>query len=391
MFTVQQIKEHLTGMGHSGTLGKVRNVEAMLERSAAKFLLKCHPLESMRSAPLSSYVHDDLNNYALAYDFGSLVDLWPDGDRREWDRAFRDRAGRFDREKAVKNRTLSIEGSEGSKIARINWKARAAKVLNAADSVSANGTWAAVGTASNVSADQSTRFSGAASIRFDAAATGDGVKLTGAAAVDLSDEEGEGDVIFPLFLESDYASVVSVTPRWGTDLASAYWEGAAQTLQADGTAFRPGWNLIKASWKSASKTGSPDPSATTAFQATLALSGAVTNARIDNVMFSLGRAFVHKYYSKFLFKNADTGAWVSRPRTGNDDDLVVLDNDTLPLFLFEVLKDMAHQMEGTDSAFDINYARQELQELFPAYKGMYPSQASKARGRLGSAPARGRW
>lgn len=391
MFTINQIKEHLIGLGHSGTLKKIRNIEAMLERSASKFLLRVHPVESMRTAPLSSVVHDDLTQYALPTDFGSLIDLIPEADRQSWDVAFRDRAGTFDQERARKNRTLSIEGSGGTKIARINWKSRAGKVLNRCDSLTANGTWAIVATASNLALDEVTKFSGSASIKFDVAATGDGVSNTTMTAVDLTDENGVSDLIFPLYLESDYAYLTSVTPTWGNDLTTKYWTGVAQTAQADGTAFQQGWNLIKASWKNATQTGTVAPATIDSFKVTLTVTAAMTNVRLDNVLFSIGRAFDAKYYSKFLFKSATSGAWMSKPVSGTDDDYVVIDNDTLPQFLFECLKDMAHQMEGTDSTFDINYAENELKTLYPAYKGLYPSAVKKVRGRIGSLPGRGRW
>ncbi len=378
-------------MGHSGTLGKIRNIEAMLERSASRFLLKVHPLESIRTAPLASVVHDDLNNYALASDFGALIDLIPEADRQSWDVAYRDRAGRFDVEKARRNKTLSIEGSEGTKIIRINWKSRASKVLNTCDSLTANGTWAAVAGATNVALDEITKFSGSGAIKFDVAATGDGISNTTMTAVDLADENGVGDVLFAVYLESDYARLTSITPRWGNDLTTNYWTGVAQTTQADGTAFKMGWNVIKASWKAATQTGTVAPATIDSFRVTLTVTAAMTNVRLDNILFSIGRAFDSKYYSKFLFKNADTGAWISQPRSGNDDDLVVIDNDTLPIFLMECLIDMAHQMEGTDSAFDIGHAEKQLAVLYPAYKGLNPSMVKKVRGRTGGLPGRGRW
>lgn len=378
-------------MGHSGTLNKVRNIEAMLERSASRFLLKCHPLESMRTVPLSAVVHDDLNNYALASDFGSLIDLIPEADRQSWDTAFRDRAGRFDAEKARRNRTLSIEGSEGTKIIRINWKSRATKILNTCNSLTGNGTWAAVAGATSVALDEITKFSGSGSIKFSVTTTGDGISNTTMTAVDLTDESRVSDTIFAIYLGSDYANLTSVTPTWGNDLTTKYWTGTAQTAQADGTAFKFGWNLIKASWSAATQTGTVAPATIDSFKVTLTITSSMANVRLDNILFSIGRNFDSKYYSKYLFKNNTTGAWISQPRSGNDDDIVLVDNDTLPLFLFECLVDMAHQMEGTDSAFDINLAEAQLKVLYPAYKGLYPSMVKKVRGRTGALPARGRW
>ncbi len=384
-FSRTQIEEHLSAMGHSATLNKVRYQEALYERAAAKFLLKTKPLEAMRTQPLASVVHDDLNTYALPSDYGTFIDLIPEDNREAWDSAVRNGAGQFDLHKALKNRVISIEGSEGTKIIKINWKSRSPKVLATMDSLTANGTWSAVATASNVAADTITKTKGSGSIRFDVAATNDGIQNTGLATQDMTDENGVADVLFDLYIKNstDLANLTSITARWGNDLTAKYWTGVAQTLQADGTAFKVGWNTIKVPWSTATQTGTVDATAIDSLKFTCTVSGAISKLRIDNVRFSIGRNFDLKYYSKYFFKV--NGAYASRPTT-NGDDLFLCDNDSLPLYLFECLKDMAHQLEGTDSAFDIKYARQELQELFPFFRAEYPSQAKKMTSNYGGKP-----
>ena len=296
----------------------------------------------MRTAPLVSLVHDDLNNYALPADFGSVIDLIPQDNRNLWDEAFRDKAGRFDREKAVRNRTISIEGSEGTKIIRINWKSRQALVFSTLDSSTG---WLAAGGATNVVFDSITKYSGAGSMRFSAPTSGSGLKNTALNSADMTSQNGVADCIFALYLGTDFANLTSVTPVWGNDVTTKFFTGVAQTTQADGTAFKFGWNLIKASWAGAAQTGTVDVTKMDSFQVTVAVSSAMVNLRLDNILFSIGRNFDLKYYSKYLYKNADTGAWESQPRPVNDNDFVIIDNDTLPLFLMEALTDMAHQME----------------------------------------------
>lgn len=388
MFTISQIKEHLTGLGHGGTLNKVRNIEAMLERSVASFLLKCHPLEAMRNIPLANTIHDDIFNYALPYDFGSIIDLIPDDNRNLWDKVLRDNTGKFDLEKAIRNKTISIEGSEGTKIVRINWKSHQNKVLNAANSLTANGTWTAVGTASSLVADSITKYSGSASIRFNVNASGDGIQNITMNAVDLTNENGVADEFVAVYLGPDYANLTGITTYWGNDLTTKFLTGVLQTTQADGTPFKFGWNIIKTPWATATPTGTLIPTTVDSYKITFTVTSAMTNVRVDNILFSIGRNFDMKYYSKYIIKNS-TGIWISR--TASDDDIVVIDNDTLPQFLMECLIDMAHQMEGTDSEFDMTFAENKLKELYPAYKGLYPSQVKKIAGQYGSKPARGRW
>lgn len=384
-FTISQIKNHLIGLGHGGTLNKVRNINEMFERSAARFLLKLHPVESMRTAALANVIHDDVFNYALPDDFGSLIDLIPQDNRQLWDKAVRDNAGQFDLQKAVKNKVVSIEGSEGAKIARINWRSRQGKVLHNMDSVTANGTWSAVNTASSISANTIFKKSGSASIEFNVVSSGDGIKNTTMTPVNLTDEDEVADVFVWLFLPS---APTSVTARWGNDLTANYWTSTAQTTQADGSAFKTGWNLLKFSWASATETGTVAPATIDSFQITIAGS-AMNNVRVDNIIFSIGRNFDVKYYSKYLYKNS-TGTWISAPTS--NDDVVLVDNDSLPQFLMELLIDMAHQTEGSDSTFDIDFAENQLARLYPAYKAINPSQVQKvARGYGNKKVSRGRW
>lgn len=383
MFTISQIKNHLVGLSHGGTLNKVRNINELFERVASKFLLICHTPETMRDQPLTNTVHDDVYNYSLPSDFGVLIDLIPQDNRTMWDIAYRKQAGRFDLDKAIKNKTVSIEGSGGSKIIRINWQSNAPKTLHNMDSVDSNGTWSVTGTTTNIEVDTIFKKSGSSSIRFDLATTGDGIQNNDMSEIDLDDEDEIAAVFVWFYIKNstDLGNLTSATVLWGNTLTTNYWTGVAQTTQADGTDFQIGWNQIKIPWSSATETGTVDPKTIDTFKITFAISDAISDIRVDNIMFSIGRAFDLKYYSKYLFQNS-SGTWITKPTT--DDDYVVIDNDNLPHFLYECLKEMAHQTEGSDSVFDINYAEAELKKLYPAYKGINPSQVKKVRQTYGS-------
>lgn len=381
-FSFLQTKDHLIGLGHGSTLNKVRNIEAMYERVASVFLQKCKPLETIRLGTLTQTIHDDVYNYSLPTDYGSLIDLLPQDNRDSWDMAFRKNGENFDLTKATKDKTVSIEGAEGSKIIRINWRSRSPKTLNTMNSLTSNGTWSTVGTATGLKANDIFKVSGSASIEFDSAASGDGIQNTSMTAVDLTDEDEVADVYFWVYLGST-ANITSITVYWGNDLTTAYWTSTAITTQADGTAFKAGWNQVKAAWSTATETGTVDPTTIDSFKVTLATTGAIANIRIDNITFSIGRNFDIKYYTKFLFKSS-AGVYKTQPTS--DDDTVLIDNDSLPLFLFECLKAMAHQVEGTDSAFDLQYAANELAELYPSFRTEYPDQRKKVTDRTTSGP-----
>lgn len=383
---ITNTKEHLTAMTHSGTLNKVRSFEAACERAANIVLTNLDPIETVRLTTLAQVIHDDLNNYPLPSDFKKIIDLAPQDDRVSTDVAGRKYIEKFASRISIDNKTLTIEGSEGSKILRVNWKSVNSKTLHSMNSLTADGTWAAVGTATNLVANTLYKLSGSASIEFDVAATGDGISNTGMTALDLTTWDELADVVFPVFFGST-ANLTSVTAIWGNDIATAYWTGVAQTTQADGTAFRTGWNWIKVPWSTATETGTVAPATIDSFKITIQSTGAISNVRVDNVIFSLGRVFDIKYYSKFLFKNS-SGTFLTRPTA--DADTVIGDGDLNNIFLLELLKQVAHQMEGEDSSYDINYANRELHGdpnspdphlrigLYAKYRGEYPSMSKKA-------------
>lgn len=367
-------------MLHGGTLNKVRNLEALFERAANTMLSKIDPIDTMRIAGLSNTVHDDVYNYALPSDFKKIIDLYPQDNRQSSDLSGRKYAEKFDVSKALTNKTMTIEGSEGSKIIRINWRSRQGKVLNAMNSLTANGTWSVVASATGLVLDTITKQSGGGSIRFDVVASGDGIQNTGMTQLNLTDEDEVADVFIWVYFPV-ITALTSVSFIWGNDLTTNYWTSVAQTTQADGTAFKVGWNLLKFPWSTATETGTVAPATIDSGKITIASTGAIADVRVDNIVFSIGRAFDIKYYSKYIIKNS-SGTWLSR--FTSDDDIVVLDNDAIQIFLLESLKAAAQQVEGVDSTFDLNFANQELEPLYKRYKTEHGSEAKKKIGSYGT-------
>lgn len=393
---ITEVKNNLTGMLHGGTLDKVRNIYYLFERAANTMLSKIDPLDTIRLQGLANTIHDDIYNYSLPSDYKKIIDLIPQNRRAISDDATRILARGFDLQKGIQEKKVSIEGSEGSKIIRINWRSRQGKVLNELNSLTANGTWTAVGTATNLIADDIDYISGSGSIKFDLVTTGDGIQNTTMSAIDLTDEDEVADLFlwFKVKNSTDLAKISSISLVWGNDLTTNYWTSVAQTTQADGSAFKVGWNQVKFPWSTATETGTVTPSTIDSAKITFATTGAITDLRLDNIVVSIGRNFDIKYYSKHIFKST-AGTLLSQPTS--DDDTMTLDNDAMQIFLLECLIAAAQQMEGVDSSFDITFAERELYGvgtkpgLYGRYKGENPTMSKKAIGYYGSKPARGRW
>ena len=378
--TITEIENSLSAMGHGSTLKKVRNRYALYKRVAHTLLTKVDPIETIRVQQLSSAIHDDLQNYPLATDYKKLIDIAPVQDRQSSDRASRMYAEPFAATLNLRNKGISIEASEGVKFIRLNWKDSSAKTLNTMDSLTANGTWSAVGSAAGLKANSQYHLSGSASIEFDLVASGDGIQNTTMTAVDLTDEDEIADFIIPIYLGA-VTNLTSISVRWGNDVTTNYWAGVAQTTQADGTAFRIGWNFITAPWPTATETGTVAPATTDSLRITFAATGAISNIRVDNILVSNGRFFDCKYYSQYVFKNS-AGVWIPIPTSDNDS--LVLSGTAEQIFILESLKAAAQQTEGKDSTFDLNYANNELVPLYQAYRSEFPSMSKRAVGSYSS-------
>lgn len=397
MYTITDIEDNLVGLSHGGTLNKVRNKYHLYHRAANNLLSKIKPLETIRVATLAQTVHSDFYEYALPSDYSSLIGIYPQANRNLSDSPTRGFADSFDRRKSIENKSYSIEGLNGTKKIRINWKTRQPKVLSTMESYNGNGTWSASGTASNIATDTIYKYSGGGSVRFDTAASGDGIQNTTLNSVDFTDEDEIADVYVPFFIKdaAELAKITSVTALWGNDVTTKYWTGVAQTTQADGTAFRVGWNVIMAPWSTATETGTVDPTTIDSFKITFASSSGLNDIRVDNILFSIGYPFDIKYQSKFLFQTA-AGVWIAQPTT--DTDVLVLDGDAVNIFLYECLDEMAHQVEGEDSSFDMQQANKKLHGdrnasdyvgrvgLYAAYRSEYPGQTKKVVANYGFKP-----
>lgn len=389
MATFQSVKDHLSGILHTGTLSKVYNIEHAMERASYNLLANIKPVDSERETSLTSLIYDDIYNYPLPSDFGWMIDLRPQGNRTSLEQASRRYAEPFDLQKALASRTVSIEGREGTKFIRINWRTRAPITIDDGNSLTANGTWATVAGASGLKLQTLYKITGNASIEFDIAATNDGVSFIKTSAIDLTDEDEIADEFFWLRIPTSaaLANFNSATGRWGNDITANYWQSVAQTTQADGSAFKVGWNLLKFPWSTATETGTVAPATIDAFRVVFDIDAAITNMQIDSLVFAVGSDFDLKYYSAYGFKNT-AGTYLIRPTS--DDDEVIYSNTALEIFLEEARKQCAEQIEGEDSSFDIQTAQKRLWGdpsspdsygrlgLYAKYRAEYPAQTRRA-------------
>ena len=369
-------------MGHGSSLAKIRNKYALYERAGNNMRSKTDIVTTIRTAELAQVVHDDQFQYAVPSDYSKIIDLYPARERTNSDFARRTSGVTASLLRQVRDKQIAVESRDGARILVIDWAGNTPKTISKMQSTTG---WVEVGTAANIELDTQYAMSGGKSVKFDIAASGDGIANTALDIFDLSDSEEENDFLMWVYF-GDVTNITSITARWGNDLTANYYQSTSQTTQADGTAFQVGWNLIKFPWASATETGNVNTATMDSFRLVFTTTGAISDVRVDNIVASVGNPFEIKYYSNCLFKNT-AGTWIKQPTV--DTDSIMLDEIGFNIFVYECLMAMAQQMEGEDSGFDIQFAITALNGnpssgdpalrvgLYARYRTEYPSMAKR--------------
>lgn len=379
MYTITELEAHLTGMGHGGTLNKVRNRFALYERVGNNMRSKVDVITAIRSGVLTQAIHDEQDVYAVPSDFGKIIDLYPSGKRTSGDFGRLTDAVSASLLKQIRNKQIAIESRDGVRVLFIDWRGNTTpKTVSDLNTIT---SWSTITGAANLELDTLFAISGNKSAKFDVTTTGGGIENITLTALDLSKFALQAEFFTYVYLPS-VSLLTSIQACFGNDTTANYYQSTAQTTQADGTALQVGWNLIKFSWASATEVGTVDNTTIDSFRIFFNTTGAISDIRVDNITVSLGHIFAIKYYSAYMFKTA-AGTWVRRPTV--DTDIILVDELGFNIFAYECLIEMAQQMEGEDSMFDIGFAQRALNGdgasrdpaqrlgLYARYRKEYPS------------------
>lgn len=171
------------------------------------------------------------------------------------------------------------------------------------DSLTANGTWAASGDATNLTIDSVEYSEGSGSLNFDVTA-GTSLILTNSTltAKDLTELQNKSHLTLKAWLPT-ITNFTSIRVRLGS-ASGAYWE-KTETVPAGAQSLVVGENLFAFRWASASETGSPDFSAVDYIQIVITYSSAVTDTdfRIDDIRIGKEVEMELEYYSLAMVKD----------------------------------------------------------------------------------------
>lgn len=401
-YDVTALKSDLIGVLHGNTLNQIYNVNGVIDRAARKLLLDCDPQETIREVAFTTPVFNSVYEYAIASDVKgiSLLDIRPQVNRFV-DQVFnQDYSQQFDMARMNAGNSgllpqFNIKFNSALKTIEINNPyAPAPVIINSAEGTTINGTWTAGGNASNLTTNNVNFVASGGSLDFDLAAAGSSgyVQNTTSQSVDLSELENQSNLYLWTYLPTG-SVFTSVTLQWGSS-SSDYWTKSTSVTQAN-TAFQDGWNQLGYVWADATSVGTPDSSAVTFVKVAWAYDGtAQTGVLLNNVTCNKGQILNYLYYSKYLFRDLNTGAF--QETVTDDSNLINLDTESYNL-LFNLTAYFASQQQQGQNAlqYDGAFFEKEYTSALEKYKLRYKSQTQKPRQKYyqlpNPNPGTGRW
>ena len=262
MYNITSLKGEISAFIHGTTTNSVVNIDGLIYRAARQLLLDVDPQEMKRSVPLASAIYDRVYDYPIPSDVKGIkvIDIRPQADRYISDSFLQTYSKPFDLSKDSLFNQFNIDFNTGVKTIRIADSGLVpGVVVNPADSLTSNGTWAAAGTASNLTVDNINYVSGGASLKFDATTGAAYLQNSTMNAQDLSAWKNQGHFFLWVYMPTA-SQFTNVKLQWGSS-STAYYEQTV-TVNQEGNTFIDGWNLLDFPWlgatSSAGVVGNPN-------------------------------------------------------------------------------------------------------------------------------------
>lgn len=378
-YSVTNLKADLEGILHGTTNNQIQNIDGVINRAARQLLMDVDPQETKRTTQFVAPIFDTVYDYPIASDVkgNKIIDLFPQVQRLPrdiWSQVYNQA---FD---VTKQNIFSLANmftmnfNSSLKTIKINAPfLNAPTIINEIDSITNNGTWAVGGTGSSLALNSTNFVQGAGSLEFNMTVGAGYIENSTMSAVDLSLVRLQSSFFVWVYVPTG-ANLTSVELRIGSSASNYYSLTVTQTQQA--TAFVNGWNLCQFSWSAMSVTGSPSSSAINYARVTLNMTGTNTAVKINGLNSILGTVLGYSYYSKFLFRNASTGAY--QETVLDDSDLINLDTESYNLLTNLVAVLALQQQQGLDATFyDGSFFQNQYAQGVLRYKQMYKSELQK--------------
>lgn len=378
-YSVQTLIGELEGILHGTTANQIQNLTGVINRAARQVLLDVDPQETKRTVEFTNPIFNTVFEYPIAPDVkgNKLIDIFPQVQRIPRDIWTQQYNQEFDVAKqnvyALMN-MFTMNFNTGLKSIKLNAPfLNPPVVINEIEAIASNGTWAQGGTAANLAVNNMNWVQGAGSLQFNAGTGAAYIENSTMAAVNLANVLNQAYMFVWVYVPTG-AELTSVDLRWGSS-SSNYYHETVSVNQA-GTAFVNGWNQCQFKWLTSTVVGSPNPSAISYARVTLNVSGDQTACLVNGLDSILGTILSYEYYSKYMFRDAITGAF--QETTTDPSNYINLDTESYNLMVYKVAEIAVQQQQGIDAgAFDAPYFSGEYQKALARYKNMYKAENQK--------------
>lgn len=383
-YTITTATADLAAVLHGTNVNKVQGLNNLFNRSARQLLLDIDPIETERIVLTTTPIYSQIWDYACPTDLkgNRIIDISPQVYRTAGDLLTQSYQQPFDISKNYFNNgapNFTIQFNTAVKTLRINDSINL-PVQISLDTCTDTTGWTAAVPASNLTLDNINWVANGGSLKFDIAAganpsTGS-ISKTLPSQLDLTYELNQASFFFYVYFPS-VTGITSTTIRWGSDSSNYY--SRTLTSTNEGNAFAVGWNLVRADWLGATVTGTPTVTAIDYVYVGITTDGtAFTGINVDNIVCVMGLYRTLRYYSKYLFRDAITGAF--QETVTDASNLINLDTESYNLFLNLVAFYATQQIQGVDALnFDNNFWGQEYTKNKQRYTSLNKSQVQKPR------------
>ena len=210
--------------------------------------------------------------------------------------------------------------------------------------------------------------------------------MSGTQIKDISDITADGAFTASIFIPRELVGkITNIKLRIGNNVGN-YIEGTV-TSNSYGGAFVEGFNDILISRRSTTTAGTVDDTAITFLQVvfthTMDSGATAKGVRIDNIKTSRGTGVLFAYYSKYMFMDATTGAFMDKPTSATLSEKLILSKDTFDLAVLELQKVLDMKRAGNNQSDIYRNAQRDLFGLqgvvaeegaYKKYKRRFPSE-----------------
>ena len=383
-YLVSDLINSIQGKMHDQTTNKlVGNIYDKIDDAVRNILMFVDLKEAKRYVPLETALYADVNRYLCPNDIN--------GDRvltiRPISNAYIANKFRKTSEEEVvlgkEDYTFAVNYDSGAKFLQINRDVTTQmELLNEMDSLTLNGAVSISGDTSELAEDTTNFVSSEASVRFkmNTGGTSGILDVDGFQAVDLTAYSDEGAVFALVDLPSintGTTPITSITLRVGQDISN--YREVTVTRPHDSNRFRAGLNMVRFDLRKATNVvGSPTYTGTDYLRLIFTAATPLPEAiyiNVDQITVRKGTSYELGYYSINLFKDYTTGELKDKPTA--DNDIVLLEKDSINLIIYETMEIIAQEMQGEDSVVDLKYFQGKNKAIRDQYKLKYPSETKK--------------